>query len=142
MGHMSFNEKSAWAMILALGLASVVYLGPVLSAWFRAGVIIPPAPFVIAFTVVVIILSIITHIIVALSNPSEATETRDERDRAVIHFAGHWSGIVFAVGVITCLLNYLVFPNGDLMFHGIFISLIIASLIEYGLRLFSYRRVL
>lgn len=142
MRHTAFNEKSAWAMIIALSLASVVYVKPVLSAWLGEGVIIPPTPFVIAFTVVVIILSIVMHIIVALSNPSEASETRDERDRAVIHFAGHWSGIVFAVGVITCLLNYLIFRDGDLMFHGIFISLIIASLLEYALRLIAYRRVL
>lgn len=141
MKNMAFNEKSAWAMLVALGLAAVVYVGPLLAAFLSAGQVVPPAPVAILFVIVLIVLSILTHILVALSNPSEATETRDERDRSAILFAGHWSGIVLGFGVIMSLLSYLGLRSGDILFHGVFVSLILASLIEYALKIIAYRRV-
>ncbi|MEM9600962.1 MAG: hypothetical protein AAF926_08060 [Pseudomonadota bacterium] len=140
MKDMEFNAKSAWAMIVALSIAGLFYVVPVLLVLFGAGGVLPPGPLAIGFVVILIVISIIAHVIIALSNVSEATETRDERDRAFLHFAGHWSGIALAIGVIASLLTYLLLAQGDMLFHMILTSLILASLVEYVLIIIAYRQ--
>ena len=141
MKNLSFNEKSAWAMIVALLGAGGLYTGSVLSAFFTAGGILPPGRLAILFVVLLVLISIVTHIAVAISAPSEAEETRDERDKTALHFAGNWSGIALGIGTITSLLAYLVVRDGDLLFHCMFLSLIVASLVDYVMRLIAYRWV-
>ena len=140
MKNLSFHEKSAWAMIVVLGLASFLYFRPVLEALIAEGVILPPGRLAIMFVIVVVILAIVTQIIAALSNPADASEKLDERDIAAKNFAGHWSGIALGVGVVGSLMAYLILRSGDLMFHTVFAALVVSSLVEYILTIFAYRR--
>jgi hypothetical protein len=137
---MTFNEKSAWSMILILFLVGAIYVRSIAEAFFQMGEILPPGRMAIIAVVAIIALSILFHIIVAISNPSDANEALDERDKIAMQFAGYWSGIALGVCVVGSLLAYLLLRSGDLLFHFVFLSLVLASLFEYGLLIFAYRR--
>jgi len=63
----------------------------------------------------------------------------DERDREVLTRASHRSGYVFALGSILSMGAYLLSHDGDLLFYGVFASLMISQLCEYGVQIFLYR---
>ena len=66
----------------------------------QAPVIGPLIPYVLA----VIVLSIVAQTILALSSPKEANAPADERERAAIDLAGHWSGVVLGVlAIASCI---------------------------------------
>ncbi|MEL6870972.1 MAG: hypothetical protein AAFO81_14320 [Pseudomonadota bacterium] len=137
---MSFHEKSAWVMIVVLLFASALYASAVNSLSGSIGQLAPPLlPGLVAYTVVIVVLSIIGHIAIALLKPSEASDVVDERDRIVLDRAGHWSGIVLGVGVITGLGFYLFGYNGDLLFYTVFGSLVLAQMAEYAFQIALYR---
>lgn len=94
---------------------------------------------VAVFTVVLIIVAILGHIAIAALSPKDANKPLDERERKIFHWAGHVSGNVFGLGVVSSLGLYLLFHSGDLLFYGVFSSLIIGQLAEYGTRIFLYR---
>lgn len=137
---MTLPEKTAWIMCLALAVAGWLYIAPIITS-IMDGLAAPvPGRSAIGFVVLIVIIAIIGHIIVAVTDPETANQRMDERDWSVAHRAGHWSGVVFGVLTITALLAYLVLRDGDLLFHMIFASMILSQMFEYGLVILSYRR--
>lgn len=137
---MPFHEKSAWIMILALILASSSYLGLVQTLSNAGATLAPPTlPAIMKFTIVVVLIAIVGHIIVAVMAPGEADEAYDERERQIMVRAGHYSGYVFGFGVISALISYLILYNGDLLFYGVFASLVISQIVEYAIQIILYR---
>ncbi|NVK89393.1 MAG: hypothetical protein HWE13_14750 [Gammaproteobacteria bacterium] len=138
---MSFQEKSAWAMILALTLAGAIYFSSVIHLSLEIGEIIPPLlPSLVIYTVIVVAMAAGSHIVIALLNPKEANAKLDERERAIFDRAGHWSGVVLGFGVVMALGWYLFSYDGHLMFYAILLTLMVAQLIEYFLRIAFYKR--
>lgn len=77
---MSFNEKSAWIMTLALLMGGVIYFGVVLSASLQLQELASPTlPLVAAYTVVLVLVAIIGHVLAAIYAPAEASAVPDER---------------------------------------------------------------
>ncbi len=137
---MPFQEKSAWVMSLALLLGSVFYFGVVAAMSEGISQLAPPtAPVVAAFTVILVVAAILGHVAIAVFSPKDASEPLDEREREIFHRAGHVSGNVFGIGAVTSLGIYLLSGSGTVLFYGVFISLIISQLAEYGIRIFLYR---
>ena len=137
---MPFQEKSAWVMSLSLVLGAVFYFGVVTAMSPDFSRLAPPTlPVVAVFTMVLIIVAILGHIAIAALSPKDANKPLDERERKIFHWAGHVSGNVFGLGVVSSLGLYLLFQSGDLLFYGVFASLIIGQLAEYGTRIFLYR---
>ena len=58
----------------------------------------------------------------------------------VLARAGNWSGLVLGAGCIMALGNYLLHANGNLLFHGILLSLLVATVAESGFQLWLFRR--
>ncbi|MFZ5608241.1 MAG: hypothetical protein ACOY99_01370 [Pseudomonadota bacterium] len=136
---MTFREKSAWLMMVLLVLASACYASLFQNASGDLGRTAPAAtalPFVLA----VILLSVVGQIVLALTSLGEAAAPADERERRAQHKAASLSGFVFAAGVVSALGYYLLRPDGDLLFHLVFASLIIAQLADYGLQIVFFRR--
>lgn len=137
---MTFNEKSAWIMLTALLVSGLSYAGAVVNLSADAGGLAPPSiPLLIRFTVLLIVISIVGHALIAALRPGEASDRLDEREKHVHDKAGNWSGIVLGAGVISALIGYLMLGRGDLLFYGVFASLVVAQLAEYVLQLVMMR---
>jgi hypothetical protein len=84
--------------------------------------------------------SILIQSWLASHNPREADTPADERERLVLARAGNLSGIVLGFGCVAALMNYLVHPNGDLLFHDILLSLLVSTIAESALQIFFFHR--
>ena len=137
---MPFQEKSAWIMSIALLLGGVSYFVVVASTSSGIGELAPPIlPLVAVYTIILIIVAIVGHIVVAVLAPKDANTSVDERERKIFDRAGHLSGYLFGAGVILSLGLYLLSNDGHLLFYGVFASLMISQLAEYAVRIFLYR---
>ncbi|MEQ8558826.1 MAG: hypothetical protein RIB03_10965 [Henriciella sp.] len=138
---MSFNEKSAWVMAVVLVIAAVWYFKIVAAASAALGEVAPPLlPLVAGYIILIIILSITAHILVAVTKPSEADDTMDERDRIIANRAGSFSGVLLGIGVLAGLGRYLFDYDGNMLFHIVFGAMMVAQLGEYGAKIWYYRR--
>lgn len=140
---MPFQEKSAWIMSLALLIGGALYFGVVAVMSAASNQLAPPIlPIVVVYTVILVIVAILGHVVIAAMSPKDANAPLDERDRRILDRAGHVSGYVFGVGVVLSLGLYLLFYSGNALFYGVFASLMIGQLAEYAIRIFLYRSVL
>lgn len=138
---MSFHEKSAWVMAVVLLPAAAWYFSIVVQASAALGETAPPVlPVVVIYVIIIIVLSIVGHILVAVTKPSEADDALDERDRIIASRAGSFSGLLLGLGVLAGLGVYLFHYDGNLLFHMVFGALMLAQLGEYGAKIVSYRR--
>lgn len=137
---MPFQEKSAWIMSLSLLLGGAFYFGAITAMSGDSGQLVPPIlPTVVIYTAILIIVSIVGHIAIAVFSPKEANGSLDEREQIICHRAGHTSGYVLAIGIVSSLGLYLFSGSGDVLFYCIFASLMISQLVEYAVRIFLYR---
>jgi hypothetical protein len=137
---MSFREKSAWAMAVVMTLAGLCYLSSVTGASRALGASPPPIGILIGYVVLVVIGSVGVQVVLAVSAPQEANAPADERERPALQRAGHWSGIVLAVGAVLSLGWFLYRPDGNLLFHLVFGSLIVSQIAEYAFQIALLRR--
>ncbi len=137
---MAFQEKSAWVMSVSLVLGGIFYFGVVKTMTAEIGQLAPPIlPAVVLYTIILVVVSIIGHIAIAVFSPKEASAPLDEREKAIFHRAGHVSAYLFGAGVLLSLGVYLYSYSGDVLFYGVFASLMIAQLAEYVIRILFYR---
>ena len=137
---MSFHEKSAWIMIVALVAGGLLYFGAVISGTTASGQLLSPLiPLIVIYTACLVVIAIVGHIVIAVLAPKEANAPADEREKLIFVRAGHFSSYVFAVAVMLSLGVYLVSGSGDLLFYTVFASLMLAQIAEYLLQVFFYR---
>ena len=137
---MAFQEKSAWIMSVALLLAGLSYFYLVAAIGAELGEMAPPLlPLIIVYTVCLVALSVVGHIVIAVLAPKEANSPPDERDRQIVNRAGHYSSYVLVSGVVMSLGLYVVSHDGNLLFYAAFTSLMIAQVLEYVFQILLYR---
>jgi amino acid transporter len=95
---------------------------------------------ILVFTVVIVVLAIVGHILVAALSPQDADAASDERERKIAGKAAHLSGYVLGVGAIGALALYLITYDGNLMFYIVFASLILSQLAESVVRILLHRK--
>ncbi len=138
---MSFREKSAWAMALILIGGAIFYFDKVVSLSRATGETAPPIiGFIIAYVVLIVIASIIIMSVLAVSAGKEANAPADEREKIISDKAGNWSGYVLTLPALGALWHYSVSMDGNLLFHLIFLSLMLSQISEYVFQIFLYRR--
>lgn len=137
---MPFREKSAWIMsfvLLALGLAYFYAVGAIGS---QSGQLAAPMlPLVIAYTVCLVLLAIVGHIVIAALAPRDANAAADERERRIFERAGHFSSYILGAGIVMSLGYYLLSRDGDLLFYAVFASLMLGQIMEYVFQIIFYR---
>lgn len=136
---MTFREKSAWAMAALMLLAGILYLRAVTAIPSGAPALAQLGPLVL-ITFWVVVGSVIVQTVLALMTPKQAQQPADERERPLIHQAGHWSGYVLAVAVLIGSYRYLAQGNGAELFNWVMGGLIFAQLAEYVLQIVLFRR--
>jgi hypothetical protein len=138
---MSFREKTAWAMALILTAGGALYLYWVASLSREIGQTAPPLiPLVIAYVVVIVIASAVIMSALAIATPREADAPADEREKLITDKAGNWSGYVMAVPVLGALWHYSVNQDGNMLFHLVFLSLMLSQIAEYAFQIILFRR--
>jgi hypothetical protein len=136
---MSFREKSAWLMALLMTAAGLYYFTIVREASQALGETAPPA-IVMALVFLVVGVSVVAQIVLAVSSPGEANTPADERERLVQQRAGNWSGLFLATGAVLSLGHFMVYSDGNMLFHLVMASLIVAQIAEYAFQIFLVRR--
>jgi hypothetical protein len=139
--NIPFREKTAWAMATILTGGAAFYLNMVISASRALGQTAPPiVGFVIAYVVVIVIASVILMTALAATSPREANAPADEREKIIGDKAGNWSGYVMVVPALGALWHYAVNGDGNMLFHLVFLSLMLGQIAEYAFQIILYRR--
>lgn len=137
---MAFREKSAWLMSISLLVGGLFYFNAVNALSEQLGQLAPPLiGLVVIYTIILIAIAIVGHIVLAVLAPSDANETLDEREKTIMRRASDISSYVLGFGVITSLGTYLVGYGGDVLFYSVFVSLMLAQLVEYLCQIALYR---
>ena len=136
---MAFNEKSAWVMVLALGLGMGFYVSMVTATGPDGARLAEPGSTVVGLTILLVVVAVAGHALIAAFAGNEANAPLDEREQQIVDRAARNSGFVLPGGIVFALAIYLFTSNGDLLFYLAFSSLILGHLAEYILRIVFYR---
>ena len=146
LNALSFQEKSAWGMLVAHAVIGALYFSSAWNLW-RADQLSAPIMIKLAFgyMLVLIIAAIVYHAVVAaIDRPPDD----DERDRLIAWRAGAVGGTVLAFGMFG-IIGHLVLNalyGGVAMISPIFIAnalllvVLLATLAELAAKLRFYRR--
>ena len=139
--NIPFREKTAWAMASILIGGAAFYLYMVISASRALCQTAPPiVGFVIGYVVVIVIASSVVMAALALATPREANAPADEREKIISDKAGNWSGYVMVMPALGALWHYAVNMDGNMLFHLVFLSLMLGQIAEYVFQIVLYRR--
>ena len=136
---MPFQEKSAWIMLLALLLSGIPYISNIVTLSHGAQLPPPNIQQLVYYTIILILIAVIGHIIITAFSAKDANAKLDERERRIFDRAGKLAGYVFGFGSVGSLIFYLFFADGNLLFYGVLGSLIIGQLVEYITKIYFYR---
>ena len=137
---MPFREKSAWVMAALMTAAGAIYVWGAVTASRVLGQAAPPLAPLISFIMLVVIGAIVLQVALAILWPREADSPADERERLIQTKAGAWAGWVLTSGVLAGLTHFLVNGDGTVMFHILFVALIVSQVAEYAFAIFLFRR--
>lgn len=129
---MSFSEKSAWVLILVTLLVGFYYIFGLAEAggFAQQGQVLPAI-------IIFIILSVITHIVIAILNP-KASDTRDERDRD-IERKGEVAGSFTLGGFMLFILAFAAINEQWCIANVAFIGLLASELVKAFWQVALYR---
>jgi hypothetical protein len=135
---MSFKEKSAWVMFVAL-ICGAFFYADALADYLIEDDDINLIGIVVLYVVIIVVVSIIGHIIAALTFVKEAETPADERDKIISTRANSMSSYILGFGAVSGIIFYLLLGDGDMLFHFVLASLTLSSIAEYGLQIYFYR---
>lgn len=140
--NLTFQEKSYWASLIIMSVVWVNYFVRILPA-LNTGTINREESIglFIGAAVVLVILEIVVHIVLAVTNSKTADHPSDERDKAINSKAGNIAGWVlgFCVVMIGCLAMFRD-VSSVLIANLLLLALVMSQCVDYALALFYYRR--
>ena len=139
---MSFHEKSNIAMLLImLGVYGVYFGGAALNILSAD---VPPEQALAAtnatMLVTVVVLSIVAHIAIAILKPSEADDSRDERDKLIEMRGDQRGGVVQSVLILGALLLAMLGQPVWLVANAILAGLVAGEIVKGVSKMIGYRR--
>ncbi|QKK01173.1 MAG: hypothetical protein HND55_15375 [Pseudomonadota bacterium] len=148
MPSMSFQEKSAWGTLASLLVIGALYFSSVINLW-RAEQLHMASLFGLAvgFTVLLTVVLVGFHLIVAAISGGRAAD-EDERDRLIAWRAGHISGIVLGVAVVSVV--FMIIGGGMvgdplwqapvIIANGLMAAVFLSTVVELALTVWFHRR--
>ena len=138
---MSFRNKSALVTIVALLVASIVYVVSLLTAAAGAPIVdVAYQPYLIGFVIVLVIVSVVGQIAVAVRSPKEATAPRDERERLITWRAGSVSAYVLEVGAFLAIALAMAQVDWFWIANTVLALWVLAEIVDGGVQLTLSRR--
>ncbi|MFN8148455.1 MAG: hypothetical protein U0R76_13455 [Candidatus Nanopelagicales bacterium] len=138
---MSFRDKSALVTIVALLIASVVYVVSLVSAAGGKPLVdVAYQPYLIGFVIVLVIVSVVGQIAVAVRSPKEATAPRDERERLITWRAGSVSAYVLEVGAFLAIALAMAQVDWFWIANTVLALWVLAEIVDGGVQLSLSRR--
>ena len=140
--NMTFREKSIWVSLIIMSVVWVNYFVRVQPALADGSISKEGSiGLFIGAVVTLVVLEIIVHIVLAVSNSKTADQPADEREKLINSKAGDISGWVLGVCVVTigayAMLNDV---SSVLIANLLLLSLVLSQCADYALALFYYRR--
>ncbi len=146
MSSMSFQEKSAWGTLVSLLVIGAQYFSSVINLW-RGEQLQMASLFGLAvgFTILLVIVLVGFHIIVAAISGGQ---DEDERDRLIAWRAGHISGIVLGVAVVSIVLMIIgggmvgdpLWQTPVIIANGLMAAIFLSTVVELALTIWFHRR--
>jgi hypothetical protein len=140
--NLTFKEKSYWASLIILSLVWVNYFIRIKPAMFDGSITRAESiGLFIGALVTLIILQIVVHVVMAITNPKTADQPSDERDKAINSKAGNIAGWVLSTCVVM-IGAYAMFIDVStvLIANLLLLALVLSQCAEYALALYYYRR--
>jgi hypothetical protein len=137
---MSFEEKGTWASAFITAGAYLAYVAIILGR--AENVPLSDVSYIstMLWTIAIVVgLSILGHIVIAISKPSEA-DKRDARDKEVYRFGEYIGGIVLGVGLLIPLGLALAEFAHFWIANAIFLLFVISSTTSSVVKIVAYRR--
>ena len=134
----SFEEKSAWIMLVSLVIIATGYHVFAAQMWANGVDIL--AAYVPLFTVAVVLLVtalIAGHVLAAILN---RPDSEDERDKLVGLKAESNSSWLLGVGVLLAIGHMVVSTDSVLTAHILMLALFASEILKCALQVFYYRR--
>lgn len=139
---MSFHEKSAWVMSAVLTLVGALYLGQFVNDSANLGQwAAPSVGSMIGYAILLVVMAIIGHVVMAIANYRDVSDTVDEREQKIQHKAQWFAGHILVGFIVLALLAFLVWHNGDLLFHSVLLGLILSQISFYIAKIIFTRSV-
>jgi hypothetical protein len=136
------DMRQARGAVAGLEIAGAIfYFDKVVRITDAIGRTAPPIiGLVIAYVVVIVIASVTAMIALSVFSPREADAPADEREERILDKAGHWSGYVLAVPLLGALWHFAVNGDGNMLFHLVFLALMLGQIAEYTFQIILFRR--
>jgi len=137
---MSFREKMAWVMLVALAAASVAYFVPMWSVTREAGFIAPASTALGVISVFILVaIAVVGAIIAALSDVKSANAEADERERGIISIAENVGATVLGAGVVLIIVLAHLLDGIAWVVPGLVAALVASQIVTYVVQLCLYR---
>jgi hypothetical protein len=139
---LTFREKSIWASLIIMSVVWVNYfvrVQPMLadSSISRVGSI----GLFVGAVVTLVVLEIVVHIVLAVSNTKTADQAADERDKLINNKAGNISGWILGICVVMIGAHAMMNDVSSVLIANLLLlSLVMSQCADYALALFYYRR--
>ena len=142
---MSFREKSAWITLITLIALSILFFLHFPRPWSVAPAADPSMFHVMMLLIATfIVVEIIGHIAIAIWSPRDARAPKDERERLIALKSAAIAGYVYAFTSLgsVFITVHLTGGNGNLigLAYLILASFVLAEIVQYGLRVYYFRR--
>ncbi len=138
---LSFREKSAWISLVSTVLLFGYYYGVALPTLLRrTDDHTSIFSHLVGVVILLIIIQVVLHIAVAVSNLKDAQEGADERDRLIQLKATRVSYTVLVLGAWGTILIMFKASSPLILGHLILFFFVLAELAGYTTRLIQYRR--
>jgi hypothetical protein len=138
---MSFREKSAWITLITLIVLTLFYFTHLPPPWLLN----PPSGFMfhvlVAGVAAFVVIEIVAHVIVAIRAPRDAQAPRDERERLIALKATSIAAYVYAILSLGSVFTVIHLGANEIgVAFCVFLSFILAEIVNYAARIVYYRR--
>jgi hypothetical protein len=138
---MSFREKSAWITLITLVVLTLFYITHLPPVWMLN----PPGGWMLHTLAIgvgaFVVIEIVAHVIVAIRSPRDAQAPRDERERLIALKATRIAASVYAILSLGSVFVAIHLGANELgVFYCVFLSFILAEIVNYAARIVYYRR--
>lgn len=133
---MSFREKSAWVTLTAILLVTLLYVLHI--PWQHTGRFAMHA-FLVCM-VLFLAIEVIAHLVLYIKFPKDARTPKDERERLIDLKATSVAAYVYVFCSFSAVATIHLGANQFIVASGVMLAFIIAEIVNYGMRIYYYRR--